>query len=159
MTDPDFYAAAERRIWRFQLAFAVLGMAVAWTLAGAPGLVGFAAGAGLSSLNFLWIKQAVDALVVKATAAGAPGSESDSIESAAAADSATADRRSLKPSGLIWKFLGRYALIGIAGYATLRYTAWSVKALLAGLFLFVAAILAEISVEIAIGLKQDQHGT
>jgi hypothetical protein len=183
MTDPDFYTAAERRIWRFQFALAALGIAGAWFLAGRPGAIGFAVGAAVSSINFLWLKQAVDALATKAVAgAGVPAREPANTHGSEAlilsrdgdgavvkseagqeteperlganlneAPARLAKRKS--GSAVIWKFLGRYGLIGIVAYATLRYTAWNVKALLAGLFLFVAAILAEICVEIAIGLK------
>jgi hypothetical protein len=125
----DFYAAAERRIWRFQLVLAAAGTAGAAWLAGAGGAAGFAVGAAVSSLNFLWLKQAVDAVADKATGA----------ETLAARK---------KRKALVWKFVGRYLLIAAAAYAILRYTAWDIRALLAGLFLFVAAILAEIVFEI-----------
>ena len=137
--DSDFYAAAERRIWRFQLIIAALGGIVALSLAGPRAAAAFLAGAAISSLNFFWLKQAVDALAEKA-----------------AAGAATAKR---KHRLLVWKFLGRYALIGVAAYAILKYTVWNIKALLAGLFLFVAAILAEIVFEIVSGLTSDRHGT
>jgi ATP synthase I subunit len=128
-TSPDFYAVAERRIWRFQLALAVLGAAGAGWLAGWRGVAGFAVGAAVSSLNFRWLKQAVDALTEKAT-----GSETR----------ATAKKR----KALVWKFVGRYLLMGAAAYGILTYTVWDIRALLAGLFLFVAAILAEICFEL-----------
>jgi len=129
-TEGDFYLSAERRIWRFQLAIAAMGTAGAGWLTGAGGAAGFAVGAAVSALNFRWLKQAVDAV-------------------------AAGRRRRL----LVWKFVGRYLLIGAAAYAILRYTAWNVKALVAGLFLFVAAILAEICFEIVVGLRNDRHGT
>lgn len=125
----DFYAAAERRIWRFQLALGVLGTAGAGWLAGWGGAAGFATGAAVSSLNFLWLKQAVDAVTEKAV-----GAE-------------TLPTRK-KRRALVWKFVGRYLLIGAAAYGILKYTAWDIRALLAGLFLFVAAILVEICFEI-----------
>ncbi|GEM_PF-289686 len=166
----DFYAAAERRIWRFQLAFGALGIGGAWRLAGAPGALGFTMGAAISAVNFLWLKQAVDTLAAKASAedAEAPPAGTD-LQAENRGGAEVADMQGFRPVGagrarragrrVIWRFLGRYALIAAAAYATFRYTAWSVRALLAGLFLFVAAILAEICVEIAIGLKQDRHGT
>ena len=125
----DFYAAAERRIWRFQLVLAGIGTAGAGWLTGWGGAAGFAVGAAVSSLNFLWLKQAVDALAAKATGA----------ETAAARK---------KQKVLVWKFVGRYLLIAVAAYAILKHTAWDIRALLAGLFLFVAAILVEIGFEI-----------
>ncbi|MBI3665516.1 MAG: hypothetical protein HY236_04705 [Acidobacteria bacterium] len=60
---------------------------------------------------------------------------------------------------LVWKFIGRYALIGAAAYGILKYTARNITALLAGLFLFVAAILAEIGFELITGSLRKQHGT
>lgn len=154
MTEPDFYAAAERRIWRFQFALAALGIAGAWFLAGRSGAIGFAVGSAVSSVNFLWLKQAVDALANKAVAGAnaAAVAGAEKMEASVSEPPARLVKRR-SSSAVIWKFLGRYGLIGIVAYATLRYTAWNVKALLAGLFLFVAAILAEICVEIAIGLK------
>ena len=139
-SETDFYAAAERRIWRFQLAIAAVGAGAAWWAGGAGVAAAFLVGAGISSLNFFWLKQAVDALVEKATGAEA---------------TIAARKRRL----LIVKFVARYGLIGAAAYAILKHTAWNIKALLAGLFLFVAAILAEICYEIAAGLTGDQHGT
>jgi hypothetical protein len=125
----DPYPAAERRIWRFQLALALAGTAAAALLAGWAGALGFAVGAAISSVNFLWLKQAVDALTEKA---------------AGAASAPTRKKRRL----LVWKFAGRYLLIAAAAYAILKHTVWDIRALLAGLFLFVAAILIEICVEL-----------
>ena len=130
---PDaFYASAERRIWRFQLALGLLGTGAAWGINGPAGAAGFAVGAAVSGLNFLWLKQAVDAVTEKATGA----------------ETLPARRQRRR---LVWKFLGRYALIGLAAYGILKYTPWSLAALLAGLFLFVAAILAEICWELIRG--------
>jgi hypothetical protein len=136
----SFYLAAERRIWQFQLAFGALGTAGACLLAGPPAALGFAAGAAVSALNFLWLKQAVDTLVAKALD-GEPTGE--------------AVRRRRR---VVWKFLVRYGLLAAAGYVILKYTSWNGRALLAGLFLFVAAILAEICFEIIKGLSGDRNG-
>jgi hypothetical protein len=137
----EFYAAAERRIWRFQLGLGLLGIAGAWAAAGLGAAAGFSAGAGVSALNFLWLKQAVDAVSASATGAEPEGPVA---------------RR--QRTVLLWKFLGRYVLLGAAGYVTLKYTSWNGRALLAGLFLFVAAILAEICFEIVTGLLEERHG-
>jgi len=126
------YAAAERRIGRFQAALGIAGTAGAWWLAGPGGAAGFAAGAALSTVSFRWLKQAVDALTEKA-----------------AGDDTKAARK--KRRLLVSKFAGRYLLMAAAAYVILKYTSWDVRALLAGLFLFVAAILAEICFEIAHG--------
>ncbi len=127
----DPYAAAESRIWRFQIALGLLGTAGAGALAGWGGAAGFAVGAAVSGINFLWLKQAVDAVTAEAT------------RSEPASPAARRKRRRV-----VWKFLGRYLLIAAAGYAILKHTAWDIRALLAGLFLFVAAILVEIVFEL-----------
>jgi hypothetical protein len=143
-SDSPFYADAERRIWRLQLAIGALGTGAAWWLAGTGAAIAFSVGAVFSGLNFLWLTQAVDALVAAATAAGA------------AAPDPLATRR--KRRLLVAKFVGRYLLIGLAAYVILKHTAWSVGALLAGLFLFVAAVLAEIGWEIVAELKSKKDG-
>ena len=140
--DNDFYASAERRIWRLQLAFACLGTLAAWWLAGAKAAAAFLTGAAISSLNFFWLQQAVDGVVE--TAAGA-GTET------------VAARR--KRRLLVAKFLGRYALLAVASYVILKSNPWNAKALLAGLLLFVAAILAEIGFELITGFLSKQDGT
>ena len=136
----SFYLAAERRIWQLQLALGALGTAGAFLLAGPPAALGFAAGAGVSVLNFLWLRQAVDTLVAKA------------LEGEPTGEAARRRRR------VVWKFLGRYGLLAASGYVILKYTSWNGRALLAGLFLFVAAILAEICFEIIKGLSGDRNG-
>jgi len=126
---PDTYAQAERRIWRFQIGLGVAGAAGAWALAGRPAALGFAVGAAVSAVNFLWLKQAVDAVAITA------------VEG----EGGLSRRRRRR---LVLKFAGRYLLIAAAAYAILKHTAWDIRALLAGLFLFVAAILVEICVEL-----------
>jgi hypothetical protein len=126
---PEDYAAAERRIWRFQLALGLLGTAGAGWLAGWGGAAGLAVGAAVSGLNFLWLRQAVDAVTEKAA-----GAESSGVRQ--------------KRRWLVWKFVGRYVLIALAAYAILKHTTWDIRALFAGLFLFVAAILVEICFEL-----------
>ena len=125
----DFYQAAERRIWRFQLGLGAAGTLGAGWLAGWGAAAGFAVGAALSGINFLWLKQAVDAVAEKATG-----------------DETAAMRK--KRRLLVWKFVGRYLLMAAAAYVTWKYTDWDIRALLAGLFVFVAAILSEIGWEV-----------
>lgn len=140
MTSDAFYRAAERRIWWFQLAIAAAGVAVAALKWGAATAASFAVGAGISSLNFLWLKQAVDALAE-------PGTAGDT--------ELFRRRRKL----VVVKFVARYLLLGAAAYGILKSTTWSLRAFLAGLLLFAAGILAEICVEIAGGLKKTNDGT
>jgi galactitol-specific phosphotransferase system IIC component len=139
-SDAGFYAAAERRIWRFQWIIGIAGTVIAGAWAGPGGALAYAAGAAISTLNFYWLQQAVDALTQTVLGAGTPA----------------AKRRRRY---LVAKFIGRYLLIGAAGYVILKHTAWRIEALLAGLFLFLAAILAEICVEIVIGVRSNSDGT
>ena len=112
-----------------RLALARIGKLMwAMAMAGAIGLtvwrgwtwgVGWLIGAGLSALNFRWMKQMADGL----------------------------GRESAKPRKAV--FLGmRYLLLGGVLYVILKFTAISVPAALAGLFLLVAAVLLEILFEL-----------
>jgi hypothetical protein len=138
--DSDFYAAAERRIRRFELAIAILGALITWQIAGPGSAAAFLVGAAISAVNFLWLKQAVDVLAEHSTGA-------------------SPQPRPRRARGVAFKFLARYALIALAAYVILKHTAWNMKALFAGLFLFVAAILAEICFEIVAALTAKPHGT
>ena len=134
--DSDFYARAERRLWWWQLGLGAAGVAAALARWGFAAAAGFGAGAAISILNFYWLKQGIDA-----TTAAASGRETPEA------------RR--KRRRLIWKFLARYLLMALAAYGILKYTRWNVAAFLAGLFLFAAAILAEICLEVAAELMPE----
>ena len=129
--EEQFTAAALRRIYVGTAALGVAGtlgllLWKGWWLG-----LGFAAGAALSYLNFHWLKGGVDTLAGYAT------------------QSAQAPAR---PRRVAAKFVARYALIGLIGYFVFR-TSWvSLMAFLAGLFVFVAAVLAEMVYELAQGV-------
>jgi hypothetical protein len=115
--------ATEDRLLERTVARILRGMA-AIAAAGAIGLLaykgwtwaaGFLIGSAASYLNFSWLKQVVEAL-------GGP-----------------------KPRGRLALILGlRYLLLGGGAYVILKCTPISITALLAGLFVSVAAVIFEI---------------
>ena len=89
-----------------------------------------ALGGLLSAINFHWLKNAVDYVVLK----GAEG-----------------------PVGkrVAVKYAGRYALIGLTLYVTLRFSVLDPVLILTGLFIYVFAVLLESILEIAKSLFRD----
>jgi hypothetical protein len=126
-------AGVEPRIARAMLAIGIAGGAGFWAWRGGSWAAGFAIGAVLSGLNFLWMKNAVSVLAEASSSAGQlPG-------------------RGF--SGTVARFVLRYALIGVAGYAIFRSSAISLEAFFAGLFVAVAAILAEAAYQVFRGFR------
>ncbi len=120
-TDPDGFSRPVARILRWMIGCAGAGAVAAGLLGGIAGAAGFAAGAAVSYLNFRWLKQLVEAL-------GSGGK---------------------RPRARLAVWLGlRYVILGIGGYAILKYSAVSLAAALAGLFVPVAAVILEILFEL-----------
>jgi len=94
--------------------------------------LGFAFGAALSALNFHWLKGAVDVLVSKFAPSPNPYPPSPAKRAAA-------------------RFVLRYALLALAGYAIFASSLVSVNGFLAGLFVFVAAVMVEMIVQLSRG--------
>ena len=84
----------------------------------AKAALSLAAGAVLSYINFRWLKQAVDFIVVQ----GAQGQAA---------------------RGVAFRFVARYALIAIFLYVTIRSSALQLIFVFAGLLIYVVAILIE----------------
>jgi hypothetical protein len=127
-----FYAGALDRIRRFMM---VLGVAL--TVAAVPkfgfrSALGFAVGCGIAYLNFYWLKRVIAGFVDRA--AGAATSESG--------------------QGIVSRFLLRYVLMALGAYAILTVSPASLKGLLAGLFLPVAAIACEAVYELYAALTR-----
>ena len=120
MPDDRFFDCAVARIGRLTLALAVLGLAAALAWRGWRTGAGFALGAAASWLNFRWLKQIVDAL--------------------------SATRPTRKRVAVLAGL--RYALLGGACYAILRYSPISLVGTLVGLFVSVAAVIVEICFEL-----------
>lgn len=154
--EAELLAGTERRINRAMWALGALGTMLCWLWRGWEWGAGFAVGAVLSALNFHWMKTAASALADAATAPSAStaaGQVSLPAATGQPADSAsdpTAPATAQPPrSRGVWiRFVLRYALIGLVGYAIFKSSFVSLGAFFLGIFLFIAAILAEIAYQI-----------
>jgi hypothetical protein len=118
--DPAFYDRAFARIDRISIVLAILAVAAMYIRLGWRGALGCAIGAVLSWFSFRLWKRLANSI-------GAPGAGSPA--------SAT--------------FLGlRYLLLGGIVFVIISYLEVSLLAVLAGLFVSVAAILVEIAYEL-----------
>jgi hypothetical protein len=117
----DFYRRAVARILRFLGLLAIAGTVVSFGWKGWRAAAGFALGAALAWINFLWLKRIADSM--------------------GAAD--------VKAStGSAFLFGSRYLILGAVAYVILRFTNISTPATLTGLFVSLGAVLAEIVFEI-----------
>jgi hypothetical protein len=123
--DDAFYAAVERRIEYLTLGIGAIAAIVAAITWGWRSGAGVASGAGLSWINYRWLKQGVATLARLSTAQA--GTEKARV-----------------PPSVYFKFLGRYALLVVAAYAILRSFKLPVASLLAGLFAVIAAVIVEL---------------
>jgi ATP synthase I chain len=132
--DEALYAAAERRIEYLTIgigAAAALAAGIVWGIRAGAGV---AIGALISWLNFRWMKQGIGTLARLAAA------QSDA-------------ERVRIPKSAYAKFLGRYVLLLLIAYVMLRGFRSIGLALLAGLFAGVAAVLAELTVQLFRGAR------
>ena len=107
------------RIWKAMAAVAAGGAIILFAWHGWTWSSGWLLGSAVSALNFRWLKQLTDAI-------GGPAA---------------------KPRKAV--FLGmRYLLLGGGAYVILKYSAISLPAALAGLFVSVAAVIVEILFEL-----------
>ncbi len=121
-----FYSGALRRIGVFMVVVGALAIAAAWWKFGIRAAVGFTFGGLIAYVNFYWLKRVIAGFVDRA--AGAETSRSG--------------------SGIVFRFLLRYVLMGLGAYVILTVSPASLPGLLAGLFLPVAAILCEAICEV-----------
>jgi hypothetical protein len=127
-----FYSGALDRIRRFMLVLAVLLTIAALPKFGPRPALGLAVGCAIAYLNFYWLKRVIGGFVDRA--AGAATSESG--------------------QGIVSRFLLRYVLMAFGAYAILTVSPASLKGLLAGLFLPVAAIACEAVYELYAALTR-----
>ena len=127
---PDLMEGVDRRLDRSSLILTVLAMLVAFLLHSAKASLSIGAGAALSYVNFHWLKQAVDFAVTHVT------------------DNAPTRR-------VIARFVGRYALIALVLYVTIRSSVLDLIFVFAGLLVYVAAILIECISEVGRVLIKD----
>jgi hypothetical protein len=125
MADEEFYAAAERRIEYLTIFLGVAAGICAGALWGSWIGVGVAVGALLSWINFRWMKQGVGALARLSKAQ--EGTEKARV-----------------PKSIYFKFAGRYILLVLAAYVTLKYLNLPVISLLAGFGAVGVAALVEV---------------
>jgi hypothetical protein len=116
---------AFRRIYIGMAVIGATGTIVCLVWKGWHWAVGFAFGAALSFLNFHWLKGAVDVLAAKFAQSQSPIPHPPSPAKAAA------------------KFVLRYGLLALVGYGIFATSLASLNAFLAGLLVFVAAVLVE----------------
>lgn len=114
---------AVARIIRLTLAIIGAGALIYLALGGWRAAAGFLLGGLASYLNFRWLKRTVDSL------------------------GRTADAK--PPRASVAVFLGlRYFLLGLGGYAIVRFSEISLNAALVGLFAPAAAVVLEILAEL-----------
>lgn len=121
-SDEDLYRSAIGRILRFMALLAGGGTLAVVVWRGWKWGAGFAFGAGIAWVNFLWLKKLTDSL-------GATGRKTPSTGGAVLLGS-------------------RYLILGGIAYVILRFTSISMPAALAGIFVSLAAVLVEILFEL-----------
>jgi hypothetical protein len=129
----DFYSGALDRIRNFMIAIALGFSTAAWWRFGRWTALGFLLGCVISHLNFHWLKNGVNGLADRVTSTG----------------------KRQSGAGIVARFLLRYILLGAAAYAILTSFPASLRGLLAGLFLPVAAIACEAAYELYVALACD----
>jgi hypothetical protein len=118
LKNDDIFEGLDRRLNRSALIVASIAVPVVFAVFSAKAALSVAAGGVLSYINFSWLKQAID-FIVKQGAQGRGG------------------------RGVAVRFVGRYALIGVFLYVTIRSSALQLVFVFAGLLLYVIAILVE----------------
>lgn len=130
----------DRRLAKISLGLGIPACLAALLLGGPDSGLGFLAGAGLSWLNFRWLKQGVDRLL-EGTRQAQPLPRS-------------------RVRAAIFKYFLRYALIGLSLHATFRVDGLEVFGFFSGLLLVVGAVLVECVLQLIKGWEEDPcHGT
>jgi hypothetical protein len=116
-------SAFDRRVDRTGFILLVLATGITFFVYSGRAALSLALGGVLSTINFHWLKQAVDYVVLE----GGSG-----------------------PVGkrVAWQYAGRYALIALTLYVTIRYSILVPALIVAGLLVYVLAILLESVFEI-----------
>ena len=126
----DWFEGVDKRLDRFSLIVTLAAMPIALGLHSARAALSIGAGALLSYINFHWLKQAIDFLVTVAS------------------EPAPARR-------VLARFVGRYALIALVLYVTIRSSLLDLVFVFAGLLVYVASILVECVSEVGRVLIRD----
>ena len=126
----DVLEGLDRRLDRTSLILTLAGMPILFALRSASAAFSFGAGALLSYINFHWLKQAIDFVILK----GAEGRVGGRV---------------------LFRFVARYALIAIFLYVTIQSSILSLVFVFAGLLVYVVAILVECVSEVCRVLIRD----
>ena len=127
---PDWMEGVDRRLDRSSLVLALAAVTLTFVFHSAKAALSIGVGALLSYINFRWLKQAVDFAVTHVS------------------DSAPTRR-------VLLRFVGRYALIGLVLYVTIRGSILDLVFVFAGLLVYVGAILIECVSEVGRVLIKD----
>ena len=130
--DESFFAAAYERIIRILAVLLPCAVILLWISFNHRFAVGFLVGGAIAIVNFLSLKRLVIAFADRVIASGG-------------------ERRS---SGLVLRFVLRYGLVAVAGYAIFKSSAMSAYGLLAGLGLPAVAIMIEAGYELYGSLRR-----
>jgi hypothetical protein len=122
----QFFAAAYRRIVCILLALVPSLGVLLWVFFNRKFALGFLIGGAIAILNFLSLRKLVIAFADRVIASGG-------------------ERRS---SGLVLRFLLRYGLVGLGGYAIFKSSVMSAYGLLAGLAIPAVGIMIEAGYEL-----------
>lgn len=129
MTDAeDIFERTAARLVRIMVIVTATGSVIALSWGGWQCGLGFAAGAIASWVNFRWLKGFVAGL--------GPGG---------------------KPSGFALFFVLRYILLAGAAYVILKYSKLSLPAILAGLFVSLAAVIVEVLIQLVYARRNLDH--
>lgn len=127
-----FYSGALERIRWFMIAIAIVALAIAFLRFGPRAALGVALGCAIAYLNFHWLKRVVSAMAERITNTG----------------------KTQSGKGIVFRFVLRYLLMGLAAYVILSVSPASLYGLFAGLFLPVAAIACEAGYEVYVAVAR-----
>jgi len=130
MSEEDRLEGLDTRLNRSSLVVMLIVMPLVLLLHSAKAALSVGAGGVLSYINFHWLKQAVDFVVLE----GAQGR---------------------KGRGVMFRFVARYALIALFLYVTIRSSVLDLIFVFAGLLVYVVAILIECVSEVCRVLIRD----
>ena len=132
--DEQFFASAYQRIVRDLIALLPASVGLFWIFLDHRFALGFLIGGALSIVNFLSLKKLVITF----------------------ADRVINSEGQQRSSGLVLRFVFRYGLIAVVGYAIFKSSAMSAYGLMAGLALPAAAIMMEAAYELYISLRRSR---
>ena len=157
LEEKQLLAGMKPRIVRTTLVLGVAGSILLWLWRGWDWAGGFAVGAALSALNFHWMHSAIGTVADMAVSqASATSPLQADVNTHSSAESGTGNKPSppkVSSAGAVRRFVLRYALIAVAGYVIFRSSVLSLPAFFAGLFVAIAAVLAEIVYQLGRGFR------